>query len=786
MADPTAPSAPPPPRPGPALAETLRPLLRAQAARLRARYLWYGLGLCALLPAAAILLAFALDHSLRLPLPIRLLHTSATIGLLGYAIWRHVRYPLTRAFADVDTALLLERCFPELHQRLVSAVQLRELGEDQLRNQSRAMIEQLVAETNAAAQALPLARMFDHRATLRVFAAAALVVGALGLGSTLGPATARAFLLRHLGVSADYPRETTLRIEVPPAGPEVQRTDRDGGIELVLPAGADLHVSVLAEGVVPKEVFLDVQPLRGPAAGPTGPAAAAADPRSVTMSPRPGGRFRHVFRRLSGSFEFHARGGDDDRGDRLVVVRTVHPPQVAAIRAAVTPPAYTGQPVQEQNTGAIEALIGSAVEITVATTAPVQSATMVFLESGKRLPLQPLDVQDDSGTGKAHRGKFVVEGSDRYQIELQADSGLRNPNPGTYPIASLQDYAPVGRWLLPDDESTLLLPGAVLCVRIDVHDDFGLTAVDLGVDHAGGRSLQRSLLPAATNPTPTTAALVTELFEVADLLAGAKSQHEGLSLVLALRDNRQPEAGTVELPRRIVQVVEPQQLAEAIGKAFRGLREEATQALDVQTDRRARLDDLLREGPGAGNDLAQVLTGIEVGQSRVLDSCERLHRGLMRAFDVHLWNRLEPSQHAAQVIDLYRSFSSTLREPVALAPAFYRDLAERRTAGTLGALETVLDPILAMVTIADQLVTRDGPQASRLLAEAQVARPGSDFTGRLEQALATQDRIQQALRQLLLRLEEWNDYQDLIQEARALRDRQRDLQGRTEEARGNK
>jgi hypothetical protein len=784
MADPTATSTPSDPRLGAALAESLRPLLRTQATRLRARYLWHGLALAALLPAAAILLFFALDHALRLPLPIRLLHTATTVGLLGYVVWRYVRYPLTRTFADVDTAVLLERCFPELHQRLVSAVQLRELGDDQLRNQSRAMIDRLLAETEAAARALPLARMFDHRTTLRVSAGAAVLLGLLGLGASLGPATARAFVLRHLGVAADYPRETTLVVEVPPAGPEVQRTDRDGSIELVLPAGADLHVSVLAMGVVPKDVFLDVLPLRSQSPGPDARTAEAGDQRSVTMAARPGGRFRHVFRRLTGSFEFHARGGDDDHGDRRVVVRTVHPPQVAAIRGAVTPPAYTGLGVLEQNSGAIEALVGSGVEITVTTTAPVQAAAMVFLESGKRLPLQVADAVDDGGTGTTHRGRFVVEGSDRYQIELQADSGLRNPNPGTYPIAALQDYAPVGRWLLPDDESTLLLPTGVLCVRIDVHDDFGLLAVDLGVDHAGGRSLQRSLLPAGR--APTKAALVTELFEVADLLAAAKSQHEGLSLQLLLRDNRQPEAGATELPRRIVQVVEPQQLAEAIGKMFRALREEATQALDVQTDRRNRLDELRREGPGAGNDLTQVLTGIEVGQSRVVDSCERLHRGLMRAFDVHLWNRLEQSQHQKQVLDLYRAFSSTLQEPVALAPAFYRDLTQRRAAGTLGAMETVLDPILAMVSIADQLATVDGPRASRQLAEAQVARPGSDFAARLEQALATQDRIQQALQQLLLRLEEWNDYQDLIQEARALRDRQRDLQGRTEEARGNK
>lgn len=785
-----------------ALTSALRPLLHQQASRLRSRFLLHGLGLCVLLPAAAILLFFGLDHSLRLPLPIRLFHTLAVATLLGYGLWQFVRYPLTRTFADVDIAQLLERCFPELHQRLVSAVQLQELGDDQLRNQSRAMIGQLLDETAAATRALPLDRLFDQRRTMRVYAAAGGLLASLGLGAVLAPATAQAFLLRHLGFAADYPRETTLRIEVPPAGPEVQRLDRDGVIELVLPAGADLHVSVLAEGVVPTEAFLDVEPHRdaepnaaassAPNGNTTGSRTAATTSRSITMSPRPGGRFRHVFRRLSGSFAFHARGGDDENGDRLVIVRTVHPPQVASIRANITPPAYTGIAQLQQNGGSIEALVGSDVELAVSTTTLVQRATMVFLESGKRLELQPVDIQDDGGKARTYRGKFAIEGSDRYQIELLSDTGLRNPNPGTYPIASLQDYAPVGRWLLPDDESTLLLPTALLCLRFDVRDDFGIAGIDLGIDHAAGQSLQRSLLPATTTPintplaAPPTAALVTELFEVRDLLTGAKSQNEGLSLRLVLRDTRQPQPSTVELPRRIVQVVEAPQLAEAIGKAFRGLREEASQALEVQTDRRARLEDLLQNGLGATSELAQVLTGVEVGQGRVMGNCERLHRGLMRAFDTHLWNRLDPSQHAAQVVELYRTFSSTLREPVAQAPAFYRDLAARRTAGTLGAMETTLDPILAMIGIADQLVTTDVPQAARLLAEAQVARPGSDLSAALQQALQVQLRIQQALQQLLLRLEEWNDYQDLIQEARALRDRQRDMQNRTEEARGKK
>lgn len=768
----------------PTLAAALRPLLTAQARRLRGRFLGHGLAVVVLLPAAAVLLAFALDHWLHLPLPIRLLHSTAIATLLGWCLWRFVRYPLSRRFSEVDMAVLFERAFPELHQRFVSAVQLGELQGDDLRNQSREMIDRLLAETAQVAKALPAERMFDARPARRLQAGAAALLLGLGTGAALAPDTAWAFVLRQLGRDVRYPRATTLRLELPPAGTDLQRTDRDGVTELLLPAGADLHVAVLAEGTVPKDVFLDVGPVRDEGA-PTH--LAPTDARSVTMSPRPGGRFRHVFRRLTGSFRFHARGGDDERGDLEVIVHTVHPPQVATISAAVQPPAYTGAKPQMQPGGAIEGLVGSGVELSVATTLPVPQATMVFLESGVRLPLSPQDVQDDSGVASHFRAAFRLEGPDRYQIELVGKNGLHNPNPGTYPIAALQDYAPVGRWLLPDDEAPLLLPTALLCLRLEAHDDFGLAACDLIVDHGPNRSLQRSLLPAVDPQQPAEPVrtlLRTEILEVSSLLGAAAAKGEGLSLQIALRDNRAPAANTVELPRRIVQIVAPPQLAEAIGKAFRSLREEATQALEIVTDRRTRLLELLQTPPASAAELAQQLAGIEVGHSRVLAAAERLHHGLMRSFDVHLWNRLETSQHAAQVVELYRAFSERLTEPVATSPGFYRDLAARRAAGTLGAMETTLDPILVMIQLADRIATTDGPLAARRLDEAQVAHPGAELTSRLQEAATALESIQQTLQQLLLRLEEWNDYQDLVQEARALRDRQRDLQNRTEEAKG--
>lgn len=770
------------------VAAVLRPLLARQLRALRGRYLRHGAALVLAAVAAAVLLFFGLDRWLDLPLPIRLLHTTVVVALFGYGFVRFVRYPQQKRLDDLDVAVWFERSFPDLHQRVVSAVQLHGADGEALRNQSRPMIEQMVADTAAAVQALPLERMFDPRPERRVFAGAATGVALLLGGVLLAPATAKAFLLRHLGLAADYPRATSLFLELPPAGADLQVTQRGDEVELVLPAGADLHVGVRVEGTVPKEVLLDVAPLRDNQRG---------DVRSVTMSPRPGDRFRHSFRRLAGSFTFHARGGDDPDGDLQVTVRTVHPPQVANLRASITPPAYTGAPKQETSGGAIEALIGSDVELVVAATAAVKTATLVFLESGKRLPLVADAPQDDGGVRLQHRVRFPVEASDRYQIELLGENGLRNPNPGTYPLAALQDYAPVGRWLLPEDEGLSLLSTAMLCLRLEGRDDFGLAAVDLVVEHDGARSAPRSLLPPAPVPPagadpaaaaalPVTAVVRTELLEMRDLLAGAAAAENGLVLQVALRDNKQPQAGVSELPRRIVQVVDPEQLAAVVGRLFRNLREEASTALDVQVDRRARLEELDGDGAALGTAALQSLTGIEVGQGRVQSNGERLHRGLMRAFDLHLWNRLEPSQHAATVVDLYRAHSAQLTEPLALDPAFYRGLVQKRAAGELGAMERSLDPILAMIDAADRLVGEDGPAVARALAELQVAQPGAEWQAARQRAIAGQQRCEARLKLLLERLEEWNDYQDLVQEVRGLRDRQRDVQNRTEEARGKK
>jgi hypothetical protein len=89
-----------------------------------------------------------------------------------------------------------------------------------------------------------------------------------------------------------------------------------------------------------------------------------------------------------------------------------------------------------------------------------------------------------------------------------------------------------------------------------------------------------------------------------------------------------------------------------------------------------------------------------------------------------------------------------------------------------------------MIRLADDAAGPTAQAVARALAEAQVARDDAERRAALQRVRDGQRRLEQGLQQLLLLLQDWNDYQDLVQDVRALRDRQRDVKDRTQDLRG--
>lgn len=756
--------------------------LAAQLARIRARFLAHGAGWLTAAVFGAGVAYYVLDRNLHLPGAVRVIATLACVAGAVLAFRRRIAYPMSRRFGHDDVAIAVERRFPELREKLITAVQLKSTlaaaptDAHALRGESVAMIRRVVADAAQDVDRVRLGELFDTGHTLRVWAVAAAGIAVAGFAALGDPAGTRVFLQRALGFATPYPRLTSLFVELPEDGEDYRIEYGDDTARVTLAAGAELPILVRVEGDEPRDVALVIQGGRGM-------------PPEVAMSKRAPGRFRHVFRRVKDDFSFHARGGDDPHGDLLVTIHTVHPPLVGTIQAELDYPDYTGLPDAIATGGSIEALVGTQVRLRVVTTAPVTRATMLLVDSGARVDLQPSSIQDDSGLGHAFATEFRVEATDRYQIELLSPHGLRNPSPGTYPIIAQPDHEPVGKLLQPpSDDILVVVPGALVPVRIAASDDYGLAVIEANAQTGRSGAEQRvAILPASpAGQAPLRAVCSTEIVDLTAFEGGGPQVGDSVSLTAVLVDNRVPEPSRIELMSRQLHVVDTADLARRVSGHFRRVRDEVEKALDLQTERQAQLVDVIEEfatlerGPARRGRLVAV----EVGQTRVLASCDRVLRDLMRAFDVHLFNRLEDSIHAAGVLELYRSYHRANGDAEPYLPGFYRLVAAERVAGRIGALERALDPILDMTGRTDRIVHTLAPRTIENLAAAAVAASDDDARVALRATVDLQEQIAVELRALQSRLQEWSEFQDVVQQTRALRDQQKDIENRTRSLQG--
>lgn len=754
-------------------AAALERLLGAQLARIRRHFALHGLGRVLATLVGVVVLYYFVDRSLDIHRGARLAITAACAVLAGVALRRHLLYPLRKRLRRDDVAIAIERRFPELHERLISAVQLQEmLRRGELRGQSPAMVERLLEEAAEAASRIRSDDLLDRRATARVWAAAAGLCLVLAAGAWTDPEGAGIFLRRALGADAAYPHLTELHVELP-GSDDFQIERSPGRATVTMAAGGDLPVVVRAEGLVPREVELVVRGGRGL-------------PPRITMTARGPRRFRHVFRRVTSNFSFHARGGDDDRGDLLVEVMVVRPPRVGDIRATLAYPAYTGLEPRTQFGGSVEALQGTRVEVAITATEPVASGKLGFIDSGGEVELHVRQVEEEGDATEVLVGEFVVTKSDRYQVELTGKNGLRNPRPGTYAVVAIEDHAPIARLLAPaDDALGVLLPKAVLPIRLALRDDYGLAEATVTVQVPRLDKTAKIPLFEAKDSPPPREAVAMRLLRLDELPLGDGKVRVGDTLAISARvvDNRRPEPLTTVLPERQVHVVGEGDLARRISGHFRRVREEVERAERLQRTRLERLQDVLAEldDGRALEDLRNELTIVEVGQARVQASAQRFHTQLMRAFDLHLFNGLEPSPHAALVLELYRRRYGESQQTKAFLPEFYREVGRERRAGRIGSMPKTLDPILAMTLAADRIRFQLAPRVVKLVATASIESLAERVKPSLVQAEKLQRQILGELEALRNQLEEWNDYQDVISQTRALRDKQRDVRNRTME-----
>jgi hypothetical protein len=318
----SGPRHPPPTASAPAgIDRSLRSLRRLARGSLAVR----GVSLVLVALAGLGLFSLGVDRYFRLSVTSRGIALAIYAGLWGWIAWRYLIHPLVVRLPGNLLADLLERRFPQLQDRLRSAVDfLRdpalfapgapEGGEDLAHLMKRAVTAQAAEQLERVAGE----RLVDRPRVLRPLAAGVLALGLFAAVGALSGSTFQLWLRRQvLLADVEYPYRTRLEVE--------GFRGRERGVW----RGDPLTLRVRAEGEMPKRVSIEIDYQSDSAR------------YAMAREGREAATFIHEHPAISEPFRFVVDGGDfRSRPHR---VRVLERPAVESLTVTVTPPAYTGQ-----------------------------------------------------------------------------------------------------------------------------------------------------------------------------------------------------------------------------------------------------------------------------------------------------------------------------------------------------------------------------------------------------------------------------------------------------------
>lgn len=373
-----------------------RSVLNQLKSRIRSYVFWEGLALVIIVLGTLFWLSFAIDwvyfqlSRLELPRWFRAAVLISGIGLVAMGAFTWIGLRLFRGFRTRALALVLERRFPELDDRLVTAVEAAEGLAETDSPVTAAMLQKTLADVAQVIKRLDLGSVFDSRPLRRAaMIAVGLVASVLGL-MVVDSAAMERWVAGYLGLRDGYwPRETELVVKVVVQPGDQLREFVDGRYRH--PKGGDLalQIEVPKGKTPPQRIRLDSRMGRGLS--------------QVWLTPSSDQIFRHSFVGLIEATQLWVSGGDFSHA-RPYQIEVVPPPEVAQVILHSLYPDYTG--LNRRTSAGIErtpnALKGSQISL------PMQTDFVLEIAANKRL--RRARMEGDAGV-------------DRWEISLTSDSG---------------------------------------------------------------------------------------------------------------------------------------------------------------------------------------------------------------------------------------------------------------------------------------------------------------------------------------------------------------------------
>lgn len=707
-------------------------LLRRQVRRL---ITLYGVGWTVATALIVVVVMGLLDYLLHFDdRGLRIMATAAAAGALAWAGYRRLLRPLAVRLSDVDLARRVQRQFPELGDRLASAVEFLRQPEDDPTAGSVALRRAVIVDATAATEGLDFRQIVAPRpavgATLAATAALALALSLIVL-DPMSSQIALARLANPFG-NVGWPQMTHLALRQ-----KVTRVARGGDFEVEvvdlfgasLPADVRIHYRFeSADG----EATDETERMR-----PFG-AALAARRENVT---RP--------------FSYRIEGGDD-QSMQWVTVEIVEPPAIDSLVVTLTPPEYTGWPAERAD-GHIRALTGTAAMLAGVPTRPLQSVT-ACLEDGQQIAgsLAPDGMSFTVPANPARPWTIAQSGS--YWLRLVDRDRVAGGEDARWEIRAIDDAPPTVMCEQPA-ATVYATSQATVPLRVVARDDLAVHRVSLvfGRFDAENKNQTEIVLddagPVASRgrqrfdrETPGDVRDVTYNWDIEPLHLPPGTQLD----FLVKADDYRPQTGQSELRR--LSIIRPEELAELIASRQSTILSELRRVLEMERQSRQQVAALeIRLGEVARFDQLDVdhLRGAELNQRQVGHTLASRSDGV----PMHILRLLADLEN--NKLD---------------SPDVKRRMEE---------LLAAIDSLQAEHLPAAENELTAAIKATEIQSEQADSRPDPAMASSLAEAGRHQDAVVASLEQLLSQLSRWDNYRRFHRELSQLLASQKDLATQT-------
>ncbi len=596
------------------LQRQLRELRRAVLALALARTAVVALGLGLVVAWVGLAAAAAVPLSPAWRVAAWIVLAATVLGCVGSLAWRHA-VPLYRGRRF---ALLLERTYPQLAQRLVSALELwRRPGATAL--YSRDLLEATLIEASQALAALDRRVLLDRRPLGAALRRTGAVAGLLIVSVLVAPEL-RAAAVRYAHPLTPYARAPRTRVTLIPGDQTVTK-------------GEDAEMLLRFAGLLPATARVLVREADETAWRVDEVLVGGAD------------SLRYRLAKVLRPLELQVLAGDGATPVHRIDV--IDPPRVQRLRVRLEYPQYSALPPREaEDTGDVHALAGTWVGFRIQASKPLASAAIV-LDDSVRLAAQVSASTATAGLRLAAAG--------RYHIELADSQGVRNRDPIHYRLEVIADQPPEVTLAEPGRDMDLPESRQVL-LGIEARDDYGVS--DMRLRWRLNDEAEQSL---AIPVRPGKSLSVAHLWDVTalDLLP-----EDRLYYLVEVRDNDQvrgPKSATTrQFALRLPSLYELYEEATAAQEEQLGGLEELAEEGRQTDDALERLRrELLRTEELSWQQQQQLEAAIEREIDRA-QAVEELGRELQQAVDKMEANGLSSAELLAKLTAIRELMSQVL------------------------------------------------------------------------------------------------------------------------------